>query len=871
VSAAHSDFVGPPLAGVGLEWHKRPARGFSESPARCPWHAIACQQAPTQSPPSAPEPSVLLRVLRVSTALLGLLGVHRAACAPASTASVTVAAPAARAGDASAVAQFHRTVAPILKEHCYDCHGGGVKKADFAFDELTSRDDLLGQPEFWLKVLRNTRSHLMPPPGESTPTAVQQAALENWIVTGAFGLDPAQPDPGHITVRRLNRTDYRNTIRDLVGTEFDAEHALAADDIGYGFDHIGDVLSLSPMRMEKLIAAAQSIARVGVPAEPTAISEFFALGKAFLTEDGTKNGDPMSFYQEKTVARTFTTTIAGDYRVIMATSVDGTGNPDPATCSGTVFCDGNPVYTQDYAWADCMFFTNERTVRLEPGDHKLEFRLKPLDPALKQRGKMDLKLVWMQLVGPLERKAWAPAPGYDRFFSRPRPPEAPAERRDYAREVLGRFAVKAYRRPITDTLLDRLVALAENVYSTPGTTFETGISRAIVAILASPRFLFRFEEGEPAAAGARSALVDEYSLASRLSYFLWSTMPDDALVKLASTGSLRKNLPAEVRRMLADPKGSAFIENFSGQWLLSREVAHVAVNRQIVLAREGIKPPVPARRGFGQPQAPTDLTPDERAALKGEVETYFGHVVRENRPVLELIDSDYAFLNQTLATYYGLPADTAKGPEMRRITLAADDPRGGGVITMGSTLAVTSNPTRTSPVKRGKWILENILGAPAPPPPPAVPSLEASEKSLGGRAPTQREVLAKHREDPLCASCHNRMDPLGLALENFNALGLYRTQELDQPIDSAGELFSGEPFKNVRELKRILATTHAREFYATLTEKIMIYALGRGVEYYDVPALDKIVARLEQNGGHFSDLLMGVIESAPFQQRRITP
>ena len=230
------------------------------------------------APDSAPVgPPLAGRPLAFGAALAALL-IASVINHPASAAS----APA----DAPALAQFHRTVAPILKEHCYDCHGDGVKKADFAFDELTTRDDLLGKPEFWLKVLRNTRSHLMPPPGESTPTAAQQAALENWIITGAFGLDPAQPDPGQITVRRLNRTEYRNTIRDLVGTEFDAEHALAADDIGYGFDNIGDVLSLSPMRMEKLIGAAQSIARVGVPAEPTAISEFFALGKTFLTADG---------------------------------------------------------------------------------------------------------------------------------------------------------------------------------------------------------------------------------------------------------------------------------------------------------------------------------------------------------------------------------------------------------------------------------------------------------------------------------------------------------------------------------------------------------------------------------------------------------
>jgi hypothetical protein len=254
--------------------------------------------------------------------------------------------------------------------------------------------------------------------------------------------------------------------------------------------------------------------------------------------------------------------------------------------------------------------------------------------------------------------------------------------------------------------------------------------------------------------------------------------------------------------------------------------------------------------------------------LKGEAEAYFGYVVRENRNVLELIDSDYAFVNQTLATYYGLPADSVKGAEMRRIELAADDPRGGGVITMGSTLAVTSNPTRTSPVKRGKWILENILGAPAPPPPPAVPTLEETEKKLTDHVPSQREVLAKHREDALCASCHNRMDPLGLALENFNALGLYRTRELDQPVDSTGELFTGEAFKNIRELKHILSTRHRQEFYRTLTEKLLVYALGRGVEYYDVPTMDQITDRLEHHGGRFSELLMGVIESAPFQQQR---
>ena len=779
-------------------------------------------------------------------------------------------APAAKAGaepaDEAALAHFKNAISPILEEHCYECHGDGAKKGGLAFDELTTKEQIVHNPELWWKVLRNTRSHIMPPPGETPPTAAEQAALEQWIKTGAFGLDLNQQDPGRVTVRRLNRTEYHNTIRDLMGIDFDAEHALAADDIGYGFDNIGDVLSLSPMRMEKFLEAAQSVVKKSVPAEPTAMTEQMIAGKDFAFTDGSpRNEDRMSFYKDATLQATLSISIPGEYRIVTATSVDGTGNPDPQKCRGTILCDGKEFYSQEYVWADCMYYQSEHVVRLEPGEHKIEFHLTPLDPTLKQRGKMDLKLVWVQVVGPLDRKDWAPAPNYARFFPRPKAPDGAAERRAYAREVLTQFATKAYRRPPAEPLLERLVALAEGVYSAPGTSFEVGISRAIVAILASPRFIFRFEDVEPAAPGSAVANLDEYALASRLSYFLWSSQPDDTLLKLASSGSLRKNLSAQVQRMLADPKSSAFTENFAGQWLLSREVSHIAINRPIVLAREGIKPPAP-RRGFA---APTDLTPVERDALKKEAEAYFNYVVRENRNVLELIDSDYAFVNETLATYYGMPADTAKGDEMRKIILPADDPRGGGVLTMASTLAVTSNPTRTSPVKRGKWILENILGAPAPPPPPAVPSLEETEKRISDRVPTQRELLAIHREDALCASCHNRMDPLGLALENFNALGLYRTQELGQPVDSTGELFTGEAFKNIRDLKHILRTKHQSEFYLTLTEKLMTYALGRGVEYYDVPTLDKIVDRLESNDGHFAELLMGVIESAPFQQRRI--
>jgi len=762
------------------------------------------------------------------------------------------------------VETFQRDIQPVLKKYCYDCHGDGIDKGGVTLDAFKDAAALRDHP-LWLRVLKNVRSGIMPPAEENHPLPPADAEkISAWIKRQAFGLDPTKPDPGRITVRRLNRTEYRNTIRDLVGVDFDAEHALAADDIGYGFDTIGDLLTLSPMRMEKFLEAAQAIVAKGVPTDSRALTEQIAVGQDFLTADGTKNGEPMSFYQERRVAHRFRASAAGDYRVVLTAMVDGRTNPDPGRCKITVTSDGREFFSQEYAWHDCQFYFDERVLRWEPGEHEIAFHLQPLEPPNRQRDKMDYKILTVRVLGPLDRQDWLPPTNYARFFPRDRPPVEPAARRAYAREVLSTFATKAYRRPVGAATLDRLVALAESIYQTPDTTFEVGLGRAFVAILASPRFLFRVEEAEPAAPGEPFAHVDNYALASRLSYFLWSTLPDDELLRHAAAGTLRPHLRAQVRRMLADPKSAALVENFTGQWLQSRELGHLSLDRPLILAREGITLPPPSRRN----PVRTEVTAEQRAAMQREAEAYFAHVVREDRSVLELIDSDYAFLNATLAAYYGLPAETAPGAEFRRVALPADDPRGGGVLTMAATLAVTSNPTRTSPVKRGKWILENILGAPAPPPPPDIPSLEDTEKKISGRTPTQREVLALHREAPLCASCHARMDPLGLALENFNALGLHRTQEFGQPIDAAGELFTGESFKNIRDLKRILVTGHREEIYRTLTEKLLIYALGRGLEYYDVPTVDAIVARLAAHEGKFSELLLGVIESAPFQQRR---
>ena len=373
------------------------------------------------------------------------------------------------------------------------------------------------------------------------------------------------------------------------------------------------------------------------------------------------------------------------------------------------------------------------------------------------------------------------------------------------------------------------------------------------------------EESAPAVAGQPFVDVDEYALASRLSYFLWSSMPDDELFKLAAQGALRKNLGAQVRRMLADPKADAFVENFAGQWLRSRDILRTPIDRVAVLEREGIKTPA------GRAAQPTDVTPEQREAMKAEAEAYVGYVARNNRSVLELLDSNYAFVNATLASYYGMPAGTAKGTALQKVTLPPADPRGGGVLTMGSVLAVTSNPTRTSPVKRGKWILENILGAPPAPPPPNIPALEETLGKIADHVPSQREVLALHRKDPLCASCHDK-----------NGSARARAGELQRPRPiphrgdgpagrRRGRALHGRALQQFRELKHLLVTTHRDEFYRTFTEKLLIYALGRGVEYYDMPTVDKIVARLDQTDGKFEELLLGVVESAPFEERRPVP
>jgi Protein of unknown function (DUF1592)/Protein of unknown function (DUF1588)/Protein of unknown function (DUF1587)/Protein of unknown function (DUF1585)/Protein of unknown function (DUF1595)/Planctomycete cytochrome C len=769
--------------------------------------------------------------------------------------ALAVLSPRAAAGDAPVAERFEKDVQPLVTKYCYDCHADGANKGNVALDAAKP-----GDRDLWWRVLKNTRAGLMPPARKPRPTDDERRVLERWVKADAFGIDPADPDPGRVTVRRLNRVEYRNTVRDLVGVDFKADEEFPPDDTGYGFDTIGDVLSVSPLLLEKYMDAAKVIA-AGIPRVAKGPREQTVLGTEFRRADGGPGtGDRFTFFKEAKFARTVTADLAGDYRVTPELIVAGGFNFSKARCRVVIRIDGKEVAQPEFGWQNGKRHSFPLDLAWQPGEHTIEFELQPLipeglRPPTGDLDRIDMRIALVKVQGPLDPKHWVLTKHYDKVFTREAAPADPAERRRYAREVLARFAKRAFRRPADDRTVDRLTAIAEGEYSRPGKTFEDGIAQAVVAVLASPRFLFRVEGVQPAAAG--HPFVDEYALATRLSYFLWSTMPDDELFVLADRGELRQNLAAQVKRMLADPRSGELVRNFTGQWLQARDVDGVPINARAVLRREGVG-------GFTR----IELDGELRRAMKQETELYFAGIVHEDRSVLDLIDSDYTYLNEKLARHYGIPGVT--GPEMRKVTLPPDHSRG-GVLTQGTVLTVTSNPTRTSPVKRGLFILDNILGTPPPPPPGDVPLLEDAEKEFKDRSPTMREVMEIHRQKPLCSACHARMDPLGLALENFNALGMWREKERGQAIDAAGKLITGEAFDGVRELKRILKTDRRTDFYRCLTEKLLVYALGRGLEYNDVEAVDRIVARLEQERGRFSALLTGVIESAPFQKRRATP
>lgn len=802
---------------------------------------------------------------------------------------------------------FQTKILPILEDHCYSCHGEGQEKGNVSFDAFSSDQELIDQTDLWVHALKNIRSGVMPPAKKDRLSDEEMETLESWIKNVPLKLDPQNPDPGRVTLRRLNRVEYRNTIRDLMGIDFRTDEEFPADDTGYGFDNIGDVLTTSPLLLEKYMQAAETIVAKAVPLENRITPQRELNASAFT---GRREGElRASLYDPLDISAELKIHQPGTYRAVLDASVRGSFAFDPGRADAEWFVDGKSTFKQELKWESGKRLDATVEVKWERGTYPLRFTMKPLvgkdqKPAEKPGDgppNVDVAFRGITLVGPLEPKFAKTPPNYHRFFTRDEVPQDTAEREEYTREILRRFVTRAFRRPADDATVNRLAELATESASMKGGTFERGIARAITAVIASPRFLFRMEDTLPQTRPDEHPLLDEYALASRLSYFLWSTMPDDTLFELAERGELRKNLQAQVARMLKDDRSDQFVKNFAGQWLQTRDVESVSIDARMVLARDaGTEKDMRARFAYRQRlNQEIDLAEkardteklaalrkelDEfrakygnrgrriefggslRTAMRREAEMLFRHILREDRSLLELVDNDSTFLNEELANHYGIPG--VQGSEMRLVKLPPDSPRG-GVITMGTVLAVTSNPTRTSPVKRGLFILDNILGTPPPPAPPNIPSLEASEKTADGRERTLREALALHREQPLCSSCHNRMDPLGLALENFNAMGSWRDQELGQPLESpAGKLITGEKFADVRELKKLIVNDRRTDYFHCITEKLLTYSLGRGPQPCDISSMDAIVGKLEATDGKFSTLIHGIIESPAFQRRQ---
>jgi mono/diheme cytochrome c family protein len=724
---------------------------------------------------------------------------------------------------------FKRVIAPFIAEHCAGCHDASARSGGLDLTADTSTEDIRTHRDDWEHVLEKVRSGEMPPRGAPRPPAKQIEAFTRWLGALFTRLDrEIKPDPGRVTARRLNRAEYNNTIRDLLGVDFKPAEDFPPDDSGYGFDNNGDVLSLSPLLMEKYLKAAERIAAAAIPV--------FSPVRPTLARFRPDQKDRVK-REKNAVELTFDFPFEAEYE--LQADVQGALSKEPLMVGLKLWLDGREVKSGELdRKSEKPWIFGERTL-VTAGKHTLraEFFADLNDPRQTPE-KVDKKssalgFNALQIKGPYNQRPPAATESSRRIFICGH--SYGQHNETCARQVVGELARRAYRRPVTKPEIDglmRFVQLARD----EGDPFEQGVRVALQAMLASPHFLFRIERDQT----TTSHRINDFELASRLSYFLWSSMPDERLMQLAGTSRLRQPtvLKAQVRRMLADAKSQGFIENFGGQWLQLRNL-------------DAVKP---------DPDRFPTFTPELRTAMKQETEMFFSAILHEDRSVLDFIDGRFTYLNETLARHYGIAG--VEGKEFRRVTL--DGAQRSGVLTQASVLTVSSYPTRTSPVIRGKWILENILNAPPPPPPANVPSLD--EKDVGTSA-SLRERLEQHRSNSVCASCHSKMDPLGFGLENYDAIGQWRTRDGKFPIDCSGKLPSGESFQSPAELKTILMKDRDAFAYG-LTEKMLTYALGRGLERFDKPVVQTINKRLAADRYKISRLILEITESLPFQKRR---
>lgn len=736
---------------------------------------------------------------------------------------------------AQLVKQWDDEIFPIFENYCYDCHGDGLRKGELALDDYEDISSMIANRDVWKRIRDHIDFRLMPPPDEFAPEDAERAKMLAWIDAAVFPVDPENPDPGHVTLRRLNRIEYQNTIRDLLGVTVGVEGLLPPDDTGYGFDNIGDVLTLSPVHLERYLEAARIALDEAVVPGPMPRPVQTLRGRD-LRGPGHRSDDGQFLHTNGQASGEVRVSRPGSYRVHVTAggAYGGDGPPEMV-----LMINGSPQHTWQVKSPVDSPTVHTVDVRIDARDRirvGAAFTNDFYDENFPDPSRRDRNLMVNQIIveGPLDGPPPPKPETHRRLFGERA--EGLADEA-YMLAVLKRFAHRVFRRPPLDGEVERYLSFLK-LAASQGDGVDHGIRFAMEAMLVSPAFLFREEPADGDAKGKQ--LISEHALASRLSYFLWSTMPDERLLDLADQGQLRANLDAEIQRMIASEKAVALVENFAGQWLQLRDL-------------ETIAPDSRRFRSF-----------DRKLALdmRRETEMLFTHVLQENLPAGTLLDADFSFLNERLAKHYGI-ADV-NGGEFRKVSMA-DTPRR-GLLGHGSILTLTSYPTRTSPVLRGKYILENLLDTPPPPPPPNIPQLESPENR--GKNIPLRVQLERHRDDPNCSSCHALMDPIGFGLENFDAIGVWRQFENGLEIDTSGQLANGAKFENGDQLRDLIVHKHRPEFHRALAVKLLTYALGRGLDWYDRPAVDAIVREAAKDGSRLPAMIRAVVASVPFQYRR---
>lgn len=751
--------------------------------------------------------------------------------------------------------QLDSTIKPLLRQHCLGCHSGAEPEAGLSLEHFETPRSFLKGRRVWEKAVEKMKLGEMPPrdaqaAGSQILKDSERKLMMDWITSTIEDFECGlTPNPGQVTLRRLNANEYRNTVRDFVGVDYKPAENFPADDVGYGFDNIGDVLTLPPLLMEKYLVAAEAISQKAIMTPPPGKQFESAYVGGQLQVAGNEGGQNASKDNDLVLASEGEGVLkeqipwAGSYQLTVTASGDQAGR-EP--CKMQIVVDGKPVKELAVPTGRDKPRDYSLPLRLKAGSRQIAIRFTNdfYQPKQGDQPQQDRNLVIhaVSLSGAQNAKqrldpTKLPASHRAIFIAQPK---SDADLLKATKTVVERLASRAFRRPVQADELQRLTELASSVQADGG-SFEESIQIVLQTLLISPKFLFRVEPPKAGPHQQEFRNLDDFEFATRLSYFLWSSMPDDKLLAAAWSRKLREGnrLQDEIKRMLADPKANEFVDNFAGQWLTLRKL-------------DNFKP---------DPKLFPKWNDEIKRLAYFETMNFFRAAVREDWSVLKLLDADFTYLNEPLANYYGVP--NVKGKQFTKVSLAGT--QRGGLLTQASVLAVTSNPTRTSPVKRGKWILDNLLATPPPPAPPGVPEL----KEKGVLSGSLRKRLEQHREDPACAACHKQMDPLGFALENFDAVGAWRTSDEGQPIDASGELPDGTLVNGVQQLRETLLKKNKDQFVRCITEKMLTYSLGRGLEYYDKCAVDRIMAELQKNDYKFSTLIFEIVKSDPFQKKGV--